>query len=226
MDIKNKNIVITGGSDGIGLEVVKKLFERKANVIVISRHNEKIKDLNVKFCPCDLKDNQQISTTIAKIINDFPQIHGLINNAGIWQKQDILENISDQVIDDVISTNLIGLIKVTKKLLPILKEQEEAVIINVSSSSGVKARERQNVYCASKFGVYGFTESLRLDLKNSKIKITGIYQGGTNTQFFAKANDMSFPYQTFTNPTDLAEAIVFALTQPKNIWIDDIRIER
>jgi NAD(P)-dependent dehydrogenase (short-subunit alcohol dehydrogenase family) len=226
MDIKNKNIIITGGTDGIGLEVVKKLKALEANVIVIGRNPENIKNLDVKFYPCDLRDGQQISKTISTILTDYPNISALINNAGIWQKKDSVENIDDQVIDDVISTDLTAVIKVTKRLIPSLKTQEESAIINVSSRSGVVAGPGQSVYCAAKFGVYGFTETLKIDLKETSIKVAGVYQGGINTKMFAKAGDVDVPYQTFTDPVDLAEVIVFLLTQPKNIWISDIRIER
>ena len=226
MDIKNKNIVVTGGTDGVGLEVVKKLITKEANVIVIGRNQENIKDLKVKFYPCDLRNGQQIENTVNKILGDNSNIHALLNIAGIWQKKDFVENIDDQVIDDVISTNLTGLIKITKRLIPNLKSQEESAIINISSRSGVVAGENQSVYCASKFGVYGFTEVLKIDLKNSPIKVAGVYQGGINTKFFAKAGDVAVQSQTFSDPSDLAEAIVFLLTQPKNIWITDIRVER
>ncbi len=81
MNIKNKNIVITGGSDGIGLEVVKKLVTKNANVIVVSRHQGSFKNSQVRFYPCDIKDGQQINSIATKIINDFPNIHCLLNIA-------------------------------------------------------------------------------------------------------------------------------------------------
>ncbi len=226
MDIKNKNIVVTGGIDGIGLEVVKKLIAKEANVIVIGRNQEKIKDLNIKFFSCDLRDGKQIIKTTQDILREFPDIHALLNIAGIWQKKDSVENIDDQVVDDVISTDLTAVIKITKRFIPSLKAQTESAIINVSSRSGVVAGLGQSVYCAAKFGVYGFTEVLKLDLKESSVKVAGVYQGGINTLMFAKAGDVAVPYLTFTDPVDLAEVVTFLLTQPKNIWISDIRIER
>jgi NADP-dependent 3-hydroxy acid dehydrogenase YdfG len=226
MDLKNKNIVVTGGSDGIGLAVVKKLIEKQANVIVISRKKDGLNDLKVHYYPCDLKHGKQINDVVTTILEDHKNIHGLLNIAGVWQKKDKLENIDEQVIDEVIDTNLKGLIKITKCLLPNLKLQDESIIINVSSRSGVVAGENQSIYCASKFGVYGFTEVLKIDLKDTHVKVAGVYQGGIATKFFEKAGDVNVPYQTFTNPNDLAEAIVFMMAQPKNIWITDIRVER
>ncbi|MBP9817681.1 SDR family oxidoreductase [Candidatus Shapirobacteria bacterium] len=226
MNLKNKNIIVTGGSDGIGLEIVKKLIDQEANVIVVSRKRDNLGDIKASFYDCDLQDGNQINRTINKIIDDHKNIHCLINNAGVWQNKNIVENISDEEIDQVISTNLTGLIKITKHCLPNLKLQDESIILNISSRSGVVAGENQSVYCASKFGVYGFTEVLKIDLKGTNVKVAGVYQGGIATKFFQKAGDINVPYTTFTNPADLASALVFMLTQPKNIWISDIRIER
>lgn len=226
MDLKNKNIIVTGGSDGIGLEIVKKLLDHQANVIVISRTLGNLDKLPVHHYPCDLRHGDQIRSTVEKIIAGHQNIHALVNNAGIWQNKDVLENIPDDTIDDVIGTNLTGLVKLTKYLLPNLKSQTESAIINISSRSGVSAGERQSVYCASKFGVFGFTEVLKLDLKGSPVKVAGVYQGGIATKFFAKAGDINVPAHTFTSPSDFAAAILFILTQPANIWIADIRIER
>jgi len=86
------------------------------------------------------------------------------------------------------------------------------------------ARPEQSVYCASKFGVYGFTEVLKLDLKGTNIRVAGLYQGGTNTQLFSKANELDKPLDNFTDPADLADIIVFMLTRPPKLWIHDIRI--
>lgn len=80
------------------------------------------------------------------------------------------------------------------------------------------------LYCASKYGVTGFTEVLKVDLKGSSVRVAGLYQGGTNTQMFSKANDLDKPLNDFTDPNDLADVIVFMLTRPAKIWLHDIRV--
>ena len=109
--------------------------------------------------------------------------------------------------------------------MPNLKRQEEAIIINDSSRSGYLAQAGQTIYAASKFGVTGFTEVLKVDLKGSNIRVAGIYQGGTNTDLFTKGGEaVDEIRKTYTDPNDLADTIVFMLTRPPKLWIHDIRI--
>ncbi|MBU1118052.1 SDR family oxidoreductase [Patescibacteria group bacterium] len=235
MDIKNKNIVVTGASDGIGRCTALKLAAAGSNLALLSRSQEKLdllmQELSGKYpqqkfiaYPCDISQLEQIKPTIQKIISDFKNIHVLLNIAGIWLKMSPLEEVAPEDIQSVIQTNLIGLIQITSQLLPNLKQQSEAIIINDSSRSGYMAQPGQSIYCASKFGVYGFTEVLKVDLKDSGVRVAGIYQGGTNTQLFSKANEVDRPRDNFTDPNDLADTIVFMLTRPPKLWIHDIRI--
>jgi NADP-dependent 3-hydroxy acid dehydrogenase YdfG len=235
MDIKNKNVVLTGASDGIGRCTALKLAAAGSNLALVARTQEKLdsfqQELSTKYpqqkfiaYPCDICQLDQIKSTVQKIITDFKNIHVLLNIAGIWLKTSPLEEVEPKDIQSIIQTNLIGLIQITNQLLPNLKLQSEAIIINDSSSSGVMARPEQSVYCASKYGVTGFTEVLKIDLKGSNVRVAGLYQGGTNTQLFSKANEVDKPLNDFTDPNDLADVIVFMLTRPAKIWLHDVRI--
>ena len=235
MDIKNKNVVLTGASDGIGRCTALKLAAAGSNIVQLARSQDKlnalVEELSLKYpeqkfiaYPCDLNQLDQIKNTVQKIISDFENIHILLNIAGIWLKMSPLENVNVDEIQSIIQTNLIGLIQITNQLLPNLKSQSEAIIINDSSSSGIMPRPEQSVYCASKYGVTGFTEVLKVDLKDSNVRVAGIYQGGTNTQLFTKANEVEKPLNDFTDPNDLADVIVFMLTRPAKIWLHDVRV--
>lgn len=234
MNIKNKNIIITGASDGIGRCTAIKLAAAGSNLALVSRNEEKLnqlqKQLSKKYpkqkffvYPCNLCQADEIKNTVKKIIKDFTNIHILLNIAGIWAKTGMLEESDLNIIQDVIQTNLIGLIQFTSLLIPNLKKQTEAIILNDSSSSGIMARPGQSIYCASKFGVYGFTETLKIDLKETSVRVVGLYQGGTKTQLFCKAND-DRSIDQYSDPNDLADIIAFILTCPPKIWIHDIRI--
>ena len=128
------------------------------------------------------------------------------------------------MIDDVIATNLTAMIHCTQLLLPNLKKQPEAAIINISSRSGLIAPKGQSIYAASKWGVTGFTEVLKVDLKDTDIRVAGIYQGKMNTKIFEKTGD-EVSTENYTNPSDLAEVIVFMLSRPSKIWLHDVRVE-
>lgn len=127
-----------------------------------------------------------------------------------------IEKISNKIIDDVINTNLLGLIKITNLVMSNLLKQKDSVIINISSKSGVTAQSGQSIYTASKWGVRGFTEVLKEDLKDKEIRIAGVYQSGTNTKMFKKAGEI-VPNDKFTNPTDLANIICYMLSLPEKI---------
>ncbi len=136
----------------------------------------------------------------------------------------LLEDVSEEEVDSVIDTDLKGMIYVTRFMLPILKRQKEAAIINDSSRSGVTAQAGQSIYSAAKWGVRGFTDVLKEDLKGTKVRVAGIYQGGTDTKMFEKSGE-HFDQDKFISPEDLADVIVFMLSRPPKIWLHDVRVE-
>ena len=174
---------------------------------------------------CDLRQIDQLSSTVDEIVAQFGQIDVLINNAGIWQKLMPLDQIPEDVVEDVITTNLTAVIHLTRLVLPVLKQRDEAAIINIVSKSGVVPQTGQSVYTASKYGVRGFTEVLKLELADTPIKVAAVYQSGTNTQMFAKAGE-TFATDDFTDPADLADVVAYMLTRPDKIWLHDVRIEK
>lgn len=182
------------------------------------------KTLKVEIYSCDIRKSSELNKTANQIISDFINIHILINVAGIWQKKMPVEEIPEEIIDDVIQINLTALIKITRLVMPVLKKQNEAAIINVSSKSGVTAQDGQSIYSASKWGVRGFTEVLKTDLKNSHVRVAGVYQSGTDTKMFEKTGE-KVPNEIFTNPADLAEVIVYMLSRPAKIWLHEVRVE-
>jgi len=235
MTLKNKTAVITGASDGIGRHISLRLAKDSVNLALIGRNKKRLEEvaiqakelgaLKVKTYVCDIQKGDDLEKIVNLIISDFGNIDILINDAGVWQKLMPVEEMEKDTIDNVIGTNLTALVNVTRLFIPILKNREEAAIINVVSKSGVVAQEGQSVYSASKYGVRGFTEVLRLDLKDSNIKVAGLYQGGINTEMFKKADD-NFSTADFTEPADLADVVAYMLSLPKKIWLYDVRVDR
>jgi len=234
MDLKDKIIVLTGASDGIGREIALRLAKENAKLALIARNEDRLNKVceeakklgasEVKVYVCDLRQGEDLKSTVSSILTDFKTVDVLINNAGVWQKMAPLEDIPEKAIDEVIETNLSAVIKLTRLVLPELRKRDEAAILNIVSKSGVAAQEGQSVYTASKYGVRGFTEVLKAELKDSKIRVAGIYQSGTNTKMFEKTGE-TVPAEKFTEPSDLAEVIAFMLTRPKKIWLHDVGVE-
>lgn len=234
MKLRDKVAIITGASEGIGKQVALKLAEEGVNLALIARSQDKLAKVaklaqqfggkNAIAYRCDIRDSRQLKSCVNKIIADFKGVNMLINNAGIWQKLNVLEDVPEETVEDVIMTNLTAHIQITRLLLPYLKKQKDAAIINISSRSGVKAQELQSVYSASKYGVHGFTEVLKEELKKTNVRVAGVYQGGVDTRMFEKAGDV-FDQSHFINPQDLADVVVYMLSRPPKIWIHDVRLE-
>lgn len=235
MELTNKTIIITGASTGVGEQIALRLAKENCHLALIARDREKLKKVaqkakelgaeKVHYYSCDICNIVTLSKTIDQIIIDFSRIDVLINNAGVWQKLMQLDEMALETVNEVLNTNLSALIHTTRFTLPHLRQREQAAIINIVSKSGVVAQAGQSVYTASKYGVRGFTEVLKADLKGTHVKVTGIYQSGTNTDFFAKANE-EMNTNSFTEPNDLADVVAYVLKQPEKIWLHDVRIDR
>lgn len=232
-----KTIIITGASEGIGKSIALALAKQSNNLILIARNKENLENTKaqaikqgagkVDIYAIDLTNEQQVDEFTNNLKEQGAIVDGLINNAGIWQKKAPLDEIPDDEIKNVLSTNLTGMILLTKKVLPLIRKSSSGFIINISSRSGYSAQQGQSVYSASKYGVRGFTEVLREDLIESGIRVAGIYQGGTNTQMFNKAGE-SFSDEklaTFIPSQELANVISFLVNLPKGIWLPEIRVE-
>lgn len=234
MKLKNKVAVVTGASDGIGRHVALKLAKEGVSLALIARNEERLKQVKevciklgspkVEHFVCDISKRDEVKETVNKVISSFNSVDILLNIAGVWQKLNLLENISDEEIENVLDINLKGMIMMTKEFMPFLKKETESIILNVSSRSGVVANAQQAVYSASKWGVTGFTEVLKVDLKGSNIRVAGLYQGKTQTDIFSKTGD-SVDTTKGSKPEDLADVIVFMLSRPPQIWPHDVRVE-
>jgi NAD(P)-dependent dehydrogenase (short-subunit alcohol dehydrogenase family) len=234
MELKNKIVVVTGGSDGIGRHICLKLAAAGAQVALLGRNAERLANVEQEALSagapkavgivCDLQDPTQINAAIAQIKVDFGGIDILINNAGIWHKAGPLETISSDMIEATVQTNLTGMMQITQAALPTLRAATEGAILNVISKSGVVAQGGQSVYTATKYGARGFTEVLKNEEGANGLRVAGLFQSGTNTQMFAKAGE-DVPNHIFTEPEDLADVVVFMLSRPAKLWIHDIRIE-
>lgn len=226
MQLKNKTIVITGGTDGLGYSLAKTFIEKESKVILISRNQEKIdkalQDLGekAKAFKADVSNWREVE----KVAQDIKEVDILINNAGVWIEGSILSNEIAK-IDQAIDTNLKGVIYTTKAFLPKLQKETESHVLNVISTSGLKGRNDQAVYCASKFGVSGFTEALKVDLEKTNIKVTGFYPGGMHTGLFEKAGAPK-DNADWMNTDKVSKIIAFMLEQDSSMIMDHVILNK
>ena len=227
MIIKNKIAIVTGGSEGLGFSIVQKLLIEGCKVHIISRdtnkHENILKEVNNPnlFChQADVSNNKEV----VEIINEIADVDILVNNAGLWLEGNLENNKTDS-ISKVIDVNVKGVIYCTKAVLPKLKRKNEGYILNISSTSGLKGREGQSVYAASKFAVTGFTDSLKEDLKSTNIKIAGFYPGGMNTRLFEKAG---FPKNNadWMDTDKVADVIISILKLDDSMILDHVVLNK
>ncbi|GAB4284814.1 MAG: SDR family oxidoreductase [Candidatus Dojkabacteria bacterium] len=225
---KFKKALITGGNSGIGFALAEKLIAKNIKVTILGRDEEKLKQAKkklgsgTKYIVCDLSSIDNIQRIEKELIESEFDI--VINNAGIIQ-YGLLEEHSLTRINDIININLTALIAITKIVLPGMKQRNCGVVVNVSSTSGINWRANETAYVASKWGVQGFTESLKKEIEETKLKVIGVYPGGVETPLFDKAGGKR-PVGSFMKPEQIAKIISFAIFQPDVVRLDTLVINR
>jgi len=187
MELKNSTVLITGGTSGIGLEFVKQLAKQNANIIITGRDAIKLEQAKKQFpqihtFQSDVSNTKDIEQLYQQVTKQFPQLNIIINNAGIMRNMDLQD--TRMSLDDItreIDTNLSGTIRMIHQFLPHLKTKKEAAIVNVSSGLAFVPFSISPVYSATKSGVHAYTQALRLQLKNTKIKVFELAPPGTET---------------------------------------------
>ena len=177
----SKIVLITGATSGIGKEIANCLAENKYKVYGTGRNIKNLTDNDfLKFLYMDVRDEDSINKSVNQIIKDEGKIDILINNAGIGIAG-ALEDIPFDEIYNAYETNLFGTIRVTKKIIPYMRNNKGGLIINISSIGGIIGLPFQSVYSSSKFAIESITEALRIELNNFGIKVCMIEPGDYNT---------------------------------------------
>ena len=148
----------------------------------------------------------------------------LINNAGIGRFGKV-EHLSREVVDKMIDTNLKGTIYCTQAVLPEMKQREKGLIINIISTAGKVGKAEESVYCASKFGVRGFTESLAIELQETPVQVSAFYLGGMKTSFWDGILEED-KTSGFMEPGQVAEIILDNIKSRPNINVKEVEINR
>lgn len=227
MIVDNKSVVITGGSDGLGLSLSQAFVKKGATVHIVARSKKQldraVKTINSRLLHAHLADVSNFSQLkkAAKAIN---RVDVLINNAGVWIEGQLRDNKHED-ISKTIDVNLKGVIYSTKVFLSLLQKSKEAHIVNICSTSGLKGRFNQSVYVASKFGVSGFTDSIKEDLKDTNIKVTGFYPGGMKTKFFEKKGSLK-ENKDWMDTNKIAQILINIVEQDDTLVIDNVVLNR
>jgi len=177
MKTTNNTILITGGGSGIGRGLAE-AFHRLGNQVIIAGRKQRALDETkaanpgMKSLTLDVSDPKSIQSFAEKITKDYPSLNVLINNAGIMGPEDLLEKPDDlSTAESTITTNLLGPIRLTAALLPSLRKQPRATIMTVSSGLAFVPFAPTPTYCATKAAIHSYTQSLRYQLKATKVEV-------------------------------------------------------
>ncbi|MBI3004221.1 MAG: SDR family oxidoreductase [Ignavibacteriales bacterium] len=234
--MNNKIVLITGASSGIGLACARKFAEHGTRLIVAARRKDRldqlIKDLQKKhgtesyILELDVRDKEAVEKTINNLPSEWKTIDVLVNNAGLSRGLDRVHEAKVEDWEEMIDTNIKGLLYVTRAVLPGMVKRNSGMVINIGSIAGFQPYPKGNVYSATKAAVDSLTDSLRMELVDTAIRICTVDPGLVETEFSlvryrGDAERAKPVYQGFQplKPEDVAEAVVFCATRPVHVQV-------
>jgi len=239
--MKNKIVLITGATSGIGKACAEKFAAAGNNLIITGRRKERLdflqKELENNFgikvlSLCfDVQNKEAVFATLSNLPEHWKKISILINNAGLALGKD---NFADADITDwetMMQTNVNGLLYTTRAVLPYLIEKESGYIFNIGSIAAKQVYENGNAYCASKSAVDAISKAMRIDLLKHNIKVTAIHPGAVETEFSLvrfKGNQQTADatYKGFKPliGQDIADIIFYCANLPEHVCINELTV--
>jgi uncharacterized oxidoreductase len=216
MKLTGNTILITGGGSGIGRGLATE-FHKLGNQVIIAGRRKKALDETtaanpgMKSVPLDIENAASVRSFAAQIIKDYPALNVLINNAGIMKVENLQSQQSDLAdAESIVAINLLGPIRLTAALLPLLQKQSSATIMNVSSGLAFVPLAVTATYCATKAALHSYTQSLRYQLKSTPIGVVELIPPYVATELLHGADDpRAMPLDKF-----IAEVMAILKSQP------------
>jgi 3-hydroxy acid dehydrogenase / malonic semialdehyde reductase len=234
----NQIVLITGASSGIGAACVKYFAQAGAKLILAARRIEKLQQVveslnipasDVHLIQLDVRDRIAVESAISHLPAQWSNINILVNNAGLSRGLDKIHEANFQDWEEMIDTNVKGLLYVTRNVLPGMVQRNQGHIINIGSIAGHQTYPGGNVYCSTKAAVKSISEGLKLDLIGTQVRVTSVDPGMVETEFsnvrFHGDNQRADKvYQGLTplTPDDIADVIFFCATRPPHVNINEV----
>jgi len=236
---EGKTVLLTGATAGIGRATAELLAENGFNLILTGRRQERLDKIeeelegqyptSVKTLAFDVRDAKAAGRAFEELDADWQEVDILINNAGKAKGLSPIHEGELEHWEEMIDTNVKGLLYMTRLVAPQMVKRGKGQIINIGSSAGKEVYPKGNVYCATKFAVDALTKSMRLDLHEHNIRVSQISPGHVEETEFARVRfdgdeERAKIYEDFRPLTshDVAEAILFAITRPPHVNVQDI----
>jgi uncharacterized oxidoreductase len=223
MKLSGNTIFITGGGSGIGHALAEQLHKRGNQVIISGRRQDALDaataaNPGMKSITLDIEDPASIAAAVEKLTRDFPALNVLINNAGIMRPEDVKKGAVDDA-EAIVTTNLLGPIRITAALMPHFLKQPATTVINVSSGLAFVPLAMTPTYCATKAAIHSYTESLRYQLQGTSIKVLEIIPPWVATELMGEK-----PTDPRAMPLDkyIAETMEILGTDAEEICVQNV----
>lgn len=237
MILKDRIVLVTGASQGLGKELSLQLARLGATVVLVARSEKLLKKVKeqiskdsgkAEYFICDVSNFIQVKDTLKKVIDKFGKVDVLINNAGVWISNKIASSDFSR-IDQAFQINTLGPVYFSEALLPLFEKQKSGHIVFINSIAGLLYSENKNwsVYAATKWAITGYAKSLASRYNNnSDIKITSIHPGPMTTNIDKNAGDnFGDDHSAEMNTAEVAHYIVEAIAAPRKIQIDTLELK-
>ncbi|HAR4968160.1 TPA: SDR family oxidoreductase [Staphylococcus aureus] len=225
--LTDKVAVVTGAGSGIGEAIATLLHEEGVKVILAGRNKDKLQNVanqlaqdSVKVVPTDVTKKEEVDELIKIAQQTFGGLDIVINSAG----QMLSSKITDYQVDEwdsMIDVNIKGTLYTAQAALPTILEQSSGHLINIASISGFEVTKSSTIYSATKAAVHTITQGLEKELAKTGVKVTSISPGMVDTAITAAYNPTD---RKKLEPQDIAEAVLYALTQPKHVNVNEITV--
>jgi 3-hydroxy acid dehydrogenase / malonic semialdehyde reductase len=235
----NGIVLITGATAGIGEATAVLLAENRFRLILTGRRQERLEELKNKLSRLtpvhtlnfDIRNKKEVIDAVDSLPAEWQDINFLINNAGLAAGMDYFHEGDTDDWDQMIDTNLKGLLYISRKIIPGMTQRGAGHIVNVGSIAGREMYERGNVYSATKHAVEALSKGMRIDLLKYGVKVSTVSPGMVETEFSmvrfkGDEEKAKFPYRGMKPLTarDVAEAVLFMITRPPHVAIHDLLI--
>lgn len=236
-----KVALITGATSGIGKATALLLAENGFSIIITGRRQKLLDEIkheievkhkqNVLALCFDIRNKVAVDNAINSLTKEWQNIDVLVNNAGLAAGLNQIQNGATDDWEQMIDTNVKGLLFVTRKVIPYMIERSKGHIVNIGSIAGTQVYENGNVYCASKHAVHALSQAMRIDLLKHNIKVSEIRPGMAETEFSlvrfkGDSQAAKKPYLGLIplSGNDVADAIHYVVTRPPHVNINDLEI--
>lgn len=212
MNLKDKVVVVTGGTSGIGKAIAIGLNKEESRVIISSHNGDHLKELNKEgftTIKADVRNEKEIQNLAKEVVDKFGSIDIWINNAGVFYNFSFEDDFVDMdKAHSIMDTNFFGTVFGCRTALKYMKKLKKGTIVNISSSAGLDATRAKNakIYAASKWAIRGYTQALKAESEDTGISIISVYPGGTKTELYN--NNKPTNYNEYMEPDYVAEKII------------------